>query len=456
MKFVALNEFEKIVSEDWNDQARCLHQSIYDKVLYPFFKKQSGCIGDSLFVERVDSTRIKVKAGRAFLFDPTQTGVNPKYRSIQLNEDLDIDLGGEVWEEWPEAPENRWDIVVVRPREEVIQSATRLVRTAGVGPIVEASVDKIVEQTFEIDVVAGEASEAPIIPATPAGWIKVAEVFVTGGAGIATAEDIIDARTVLVPNIASRASDTRYVSPGGDGTDTSLAAAISNLPPEGGTIILMESVSLTSALEIPEGSVLRGLCKSVVLTINGGGSLVLSDDVVLENLTVATDDDEMPGLVEMAGDRVKIQNILFSMPNGAESTAVLWNGDGGSIEGCDFLECDEHGSNRSVEVDGSTDNHRISFDRVITIAANTTIGPQHSGAVLLVDTSGGQVDLQLDGAQRGFHFTVKDKTGSFGTNKCRLLPDGASLIEGLNQPYEMTADWGAWKPVADSTNWFLI
>lgn len=420
MRIYKINEFEKIVSEDLNDLQKAIHQSLYDKILYPLLQRQDGFLGDSFLVERVDSSSVSIRAGRGFMYDASQVSPNPKYQAVQLNNDTTLTLGVNEWDSAPSAPNNRIDIIVVRSKEVVVESQSRFIKTAGTGPIVSQTVDKITEQLVEIDVVEGEPDLVPVAPATPAGWLKIAEVYVTGGTGINSSNDITDSRQVLLPGSEGGFhQETRYVDPLGQGTDSTLASAISNLPPEGGSIFIMSDVTVAAPVVLPANTVLKGRSTGSKITVTDSGSITLSDDCLVENLTIEST-EAIEDILIPQGDRVAIREIIYEVP----STSV-------------------------EKVD-------TRFQKIIPVSANHDLRHLDSGSIILVDTSGGELSLNLPEPKDGVFFHVKDAKGSFGSEKCTLVPYDTEEIEGLATSYKLESPFGSWTVLSDGTDWFLI
>lgn len=356
MKRYQINQYEQVVSQDLNDLQKTIHQSIYDKTLYPFFSKQNGFLGDGFTVSRVNATSVSILAGRGFYYDAAQTGTEPKYRAIQLGSDLTLTVGVGTWAAAPDAPDNRIDIIVVRPLESVVTTADRLVRLNGTGPIEEQTVDKVLEQLYEINVVEGTADPSPSVPATPAGWLKIAEITITGGTGIASSSDVIDTRAILLPAVPSVPSDTRFVAPSGAGTDSTLASAISNLPAEGGSILILEDITLTAVHELPAGCKLRGRGRGTRITIESPGALVVAgDECSIEDLVIEF--DEAITALTIEGSFCTVERVSFVGPDDQAFTAISVEGNANHVGECVFYGVLFPSLGTGIDYEaGSTDN----------------------------------------------------------------------------------------------------
>jgi hypothetical protein len=241
MKQLVINQYEKITVADINDLQSSIYQGFQDTVLYNFFQKVDGCVGTGFKANRTSATSVTLTAGSGFMWDSSQTGYNPKYRQMVLTSDLVVAIGA------AHATYNRYDIICIKPNT-VTTNENRYVKTNGTGAITLTSVQKLKTDSYSVQVVAGTAAASPSVPATPSGWMKVADILVTAAVGISSAVDIADSRNVLLPYLPRIIPD-RTVSPSGYGTDRNFTTAIAALT-SGGTILVTENVTLTSSVSI--------------------------------------------------------------------------------------------------------------------------------------------------------------------------------------------------------------
>lgn len=463
MKQFKINEFEKVGSEDFNDIQLAIHQSIYEKTLYPLFKKQNGFVGDGFKVDRDNLLNVTVKAGRGFMFDGSQVGNESKYRALQLVEDLNLTVGIGIWPVEPVA-NKRIDILVVRPHREVTLQSERFIRTGGIGPVVAQSVDKIIEDLYEIDVVTGVVDVAPSAPATPSGWLKIAEVELNS-TGIVDGSKVTDTRQLLTPASESRPTESRFVSPSGLGSDTTLQSAITNLPAGGGTIFLMEDITIDALHSLPARSVIRGLSRAVSIEITDSGQIELADDCIIENLTIETNETAIVGLIDCVGNRTQVRNVKFSPPVAGLNTCVLLTGDSNEIVACDFLECDDTGTNMSFSVAGNLNTYagkaslQASFQRVIALTASDSpfnIKAIHSGAVFLMDTTTGPIDIELPAPCNGLVFTLKDTAGNLSNEAVTLIAPVGVDLAGIDDEYVLESNFGCWEVLCSETEFVIL
>lgn len=82
----------------------------------------------------------------------------------------------------------------------------------------------------------------------------------------------------------------------------------------------------------------------------------------------------------------------------------------------------------------------------------------NTGQVLLVDTTGGPVLLDLPDpiANPGFVITVVDFAGQFPVNNATFVRFGTEKIQYLNANYAMSAQGGIWSLQSDGANWNIV
>ena len=280
MKRIVFNEFEKIIVQDFNDLQKVIAQGFQDRFLFPFLKKVSGFIGSSFAPSRVDANTVQLESGTGFQLDAAQVGYEPKFREIVLGANLNVTIAA------ADETNPRWDIICARSKTEVTAQEERQVKIDGTGPIVAQTVDKLSENTYEVQVVAGTPAASPELPAVPAGWEKVAEVYVTAVTGVAADSDVYDKRNVLLPNIPRWYGD-RFVAPSGVGTDRTIQGAIAALP-NGGVIVISEDVDLgAGSVTISTPNILILGVPQVAISGTGTGLIFDADGIRVKGLKLS-------------------------------------------------------------------------------------------------------------------------------------------------------------------------
>lgn len=103
----------------------------------------------------------------------------------------------------------------------------------------------------------------------------------------------------------------------------------------GGQIFLTQAFPITEPQTLPASTVLIGRKAATVLTFSGTGSLTLSDEAEIRDLSV-TSALSSGTLVTVSGDRCKVNNCKFTVPTSSTLTCVLLSGDFGTVFDCAF------------------------------------------------------------------------------------------------------------------------
>jgi len=91
-----------------------------------------------------------------------------------------------------------------------------------------------------------------------------------------------------------------------------------------------------------------------------------------------------------------------------------------------------------------------------TISATGTLAPASRDHIFFVDTSAAALSLTMPSpAIAGQRIVIKDSKGTFSSNACTLVPQGAQLIEGVNGNFVIAATWARIVVESDGTNYFI-
>lgn len=183
------NDGMEIVFPDLSSASSSLEIELYERLVYELMERQQGVVfGDSFFVSFTNATHISIAAGNGVQADGTQTDPEPKARLLYLPAAVPLAIT-------TAAPTlNRIDLVCVRQNRATILTQSRNKKDATSGVV--APVSQIVETDWLSDtqIVAGTPSGSPVAPATPSGWIAIAQLLVTAVSGIANQAAITDVR----------------------------------------------------------------------------------------------------------------------------------------------------------------------------------------------------------------------------------------------------------------------
>jgi hypothetical protein len=190
MRQVYINQYEKVGSNDINSLQLAVHKSLFDDTLYPFLQKQNGVLAASFAPTYVSALAGSLAAGTGFFYDSTQTGLNPNYRMINAQSSIALAFAAAN-------TSDRIDLVCLAPNFAVQSTASRYVKTGGTGPITLQTVNKIYQDTYTLDIVAGTPGVSPSAPALPSGYLAIAQAYIHANTGMASQADITDLRNQL-------------------------------------------------------------------------------------------------------------------------------------------------------------------------------------------------------------------------------------------------------------------
>lgn len=196
MQQLVLNQFEKIASGDINNAQLAMAQTMQDYFLYNWLQTPVGGVlgGGSFGPSYVSAFVASLTAGIGFFYDSSQTGFSPKFRMIISTVAINVPIVANT------NANNRIDLVCLAPNFAVTATAMRYVKTGGTGPVALTSVNKLKQDGYTLQVVAGTPGAVPVAPSLPAGYIAIAQILNHGSsAGMsAGAADVSDVRTLLV------------------------------------------------------------------------------------------------------------------------------------------------------------------------------------------------------------------------------------------------------------------
>jgi hypothetical protein len=195
----------EILHSDLNSLQARLLRGLYDQAIYEMIgRKTDGFFQNGFYVSRVSGTSVSVKAGMGFQAVSVLDTIEPTKKPVYLGSDHAQAI------DTPHATLSRIDIICVKADLQILESETRRYK--------EEFEDTIYTQTFTISkkdgclfsYVAGTPNASPSVPATPAGFIKIAEITVSASTGIASQSSIKDSRSLLPLAIDKKAGGLLY------------------------------------------------------------------------------------------------------------------------------------------------------------------------------------------------------------------------------------------------------
>lgn len=190
---VKFNEGEEYVSEDHNDAQSLHEQYLYDYILRRLLGDPASAVffGDDCNVVEDAGMNVEISVGRGFQYVSGETDADePKFKPVVVAAAQSITVTA------ADGANPRIDIVCIKAARDDASAESRYVMAVG-GSISTQSVYKRDIASFDYSYVAGVAAGSPVAPATPAGYVKIAEIYVGAGVAAITQANITDYRTGL-------------------------------------------------------------------------------------------------------------------------------------------------------------------------------------------------------------------------------------------------------------------
>lgn len=182
----------EVVIQDFNSISKALQRELYDRLGYELIQRsENAFFGDSFLVSYASANSIIVKKGLGLQTDGTQTSpeptIRPLYRAADVNRVIST----------PDNTNNRIDIVCVKNASVTELTGSRKVKDAISNVI--SSQTLIVQKDWEAEIliVAGTPNVSPVVPSTPAGYIKIANLLVTAVSGLSGGGAVTDTRALM-------------------------------------------------------------------------------------------------------------------------------------------------------------------------------------------------------------------------------------------------------------------
>ncbi len=268
---VLFNEGQEVTRQDLNNLQINKEREFYDRIIYEMLGRNTDAFFEGSFkVTYVDSNTVQVAKGFGFQEDVAQVSPEPTIRPIYLDDDTNIDITA------PHGSNPRIDLVCVKADRVVTESETRRYKATLNALPSDTSFD--VETDWEADIVItpGTPAGSPAEPAVPAGYIKIAALYVTAITGIANQAAITDTRDLLLslPRIASPYQAIV-------GTETyctheTLEAAIDAVA-AGSRILIVSNIDVATAITIDKNNLQIESLPGVDITEDGAATgLIIS------------------------------------------------------------------------------------------------------------------------------------------------------------------------------------
>jgi hypothetical protein len=185
-------EGQSIAADDLNAVAMGVEQTVMEQVIQGLLEGRSGFVADGFKVMRASATTFTVEDGMGLYVDSSQTAPETKFRLLHNSTNATIYTITN-----PHATLPRIDLVQVRAKLDTDATASRDVKD-GVGTVTPTTVTIRKKWTYELQIKDGTAAGSPVAPSVDAGWVEIAEIYVSASpTGIANQAAITDSRTVM-------------------------------------------------------------------------------------------------------------------------------------------------------------------------------------------------------------------------------------------------------------------
>jgi hypothetical protein len=184
---------QEIISADLVSISSRLERGLLDRIIYEMIQRKSDAFfGDGFKVLRQTATALTVKAGLGFQYVDTGT-LYPVRKPLVLDTDLTVNINT------PDASNPRIDIISVKQNRYNAETENRKFKDEFTDVI--ANADTVIATDWKADVLytPGSPAGSPAVPATPAGYIKIAEVAVSASTGISASGTPVTDKRALLP-----------------------------------------------------------------------------------------------------------------------------------------------------------------------------------------------------------------------------------------------------------------
>jgi len=191
------NSGQEIIYQDLNTVSSILERQFYDRILKKILQgKTDAFFDDGMKVVYTGGTSALIKAGLGLHEVSSSGDKEPLNRPVWLESDEAITFSA------PDAVNDRIDIVVVQTERSNVVQEDRKYKDEFSDTISTQSFTVVTDYAMAYQVVTGTPAGTPVAPSVPVGFIKVAEVLIESGTGMASQVNITDNR-VLLPKAAS-------------------------------------------------------------------------------------------------------------------------------------------------------------------------------------------------------------------------------------------------------------
>lgn len=186
------NDGQEIVFEDFNAISSATQREFYDRILYNMLlQTENAFFGDGFLTTYSTSTSVSVAAGVGLQRDNAQVSPEPELRVLYRPDPVTVNIAA------ADLSNDRIDIVVVKAAIVTEISSTRKFKNATTSVITNETLPLQKDWEALVEVVTGTPAISPSVPATPSGYIKIAELYVTTATGMSGSGAVTDKRSLM-------------------------------------------------------------------------------------------------------------------------------------------------------------------------------------------------------------------------------------------------------------------
>ncbi len=219
------NDGQEITFEDLAGAAPAMEQQIYDVLGNEMVNRTSDAFfQDSFKTIFVGATQVLVKKGLGIQNDSAQVSPEPKKRPVYIAADAVVNLAS------PDASLDRIDIICVKNRLVNELTVSRKYKDPLPSTTVTTT-SQVVQKKWDAEFlqVQGTPNVSPSAPATPSGYIKICELYMTAVSGLSGQVDITDTRALLPVHGLTAIDTSDFVSVPTIGSATPLQTVLAEL-----------------------------------------------------------------------------------------------------------------------------------------------------------------------------------------------------------------------------------
>jgi hypothetical protein len=183
---------QEIIYQDLDALSAAIEREFYDRALYEIVQRTvDAFFGDSFKVSYVGALQVTVNPGLGLQADGAAVSPEPSKKPLYLSEIQTLDLDA------ANGSNNRIDIICAKYARADEITASRNYKDPVDGSVSSQSFTLQTDAEADLLVVTGTASGSPAVPATPSGYVKLAELLVTAITGMSGAGAVTDRRTLM-------------------------------------------------------------------------------------------------------------------------------------------------------------------------------------------------------------------------------------------------------------------